>query len=162
MLAFDYISGFVSSALEPRTQLALRYSMLQPLLSSDRPGYIYALELAGTCCGKDFQVVCAECFRLDASKPDLIRIKVGRSVDVHSRLSQHRNRCPSSKPRLLGYFPSAAPPLRAAGVPFCDRLERLVHIELAELSAKSYPPARSATNQPCVDCQCTAQLPVSI
>ena len=97
----------------------------------------------------------ADRFRLDASKPDLIRIKVGRSVNVRSCLSQHCKRCPSSKPRLLGHFPSTAPPLRAASVPFCDRLERLVHIELAELSARSYPPARSATNQPCIDCQCT-------
>ena len=137
--------------------------MVQPLLPSDGPGFIYALELAGRCCGKYFRsYVHADRSRPDASRPDLIRIKVGRSIDVRSRFSQHRNRCPSSKPRLLGYFPSAAPPLRAAGVPFCDRLERLVHIELAELSAKSYPPARSATNQPCVDCQCTAQLPVSI
>ena len=48
---FNYISGFVSSTLEPRTQLALRYSMVQPILPSDRPGYIYALELAGRCRG---------------------------------------------------------------------------------------------------------------
>ena len=50
-LVFDYVLGFVSSTLERRTQLALRYSMVQPILPSDRTGYIYALELAGRCCG---------------------------------------------------------------------------------------------------------------
>ena len=90
----------------------------------------------------------------DASNPDLIRIKVGRSVDVRSRLRQHRKRCPTSKPKLLGQFPSTAPP-QTPRVRFYDRLERLIHIELAELSANSYPPARSAVNVPCVDCQYT-------
>ena len=56
---FDYILGFVSRTLEPCTQLALRYAMVQPLLPSDGAGYIYALELAGRCCSKIFPVVCA-------------------------------------------------------------------------------------------------------
>ena len=51
VLVIDYILGFVSSTLEPRTQLALRHAMVQRVLASDRPGYIYALELAGGCCG---------------------------------------------------------------------------------------------------------------
>ena len=130
--------------------------MVQPLLPSDGPGFIYALELAGRCCGKYFRsYVHADRSRPDASRPDLIRIKVGRSIDVRSRFSQHRNRCPSSKPKLLGQFPaSTTPPPPAASVRFYDRLERLVHLELAELAARSYPTARSAINQPCVDCEC--------
>ena len=100
---------------------------------------------------KDIRCVHADNYHPDPSNPDLIRIKVGRSVDVRSRLRQHRKRCPSSKPKLLGQFPSKAPP-QTPRVRFYDRLERLVHIELAELSANSHPPARSAVNLPCVDC----------
>lgn len=51
---FDYISGFVSLALEPRTQIALRHTMAQRLLRSDHAGYMYALELAGRCCGERY------------------------------------------------------------------------------------------------------------
>ena len=59
VLVFDFFLGFVSSTLEPRTQLALRYSMVQPILRSDRPGHIYALELAGRCCGNGLRsLVC--------------------------------------------------------------------------------------------------------
>ena len=65
VLGFDFFSGFVSSTLEPRTQLALRYSMVQPVLRSDRTGYIYALELAGMCCGSTFPVrVCVPIVRV--------------------------------------------------------------------------------------------------
>ncbi|PIL26253.1 hypothetical protein GSI_12009 [Ganoderma sinense ZZ0214-1] len=116
--------------------------MSLPALPSDGPGYIYALELAGKCCGGPVERHWYKYPTADASRPDLIRIKVGRSVDVHTRLSQHRNTCPSSRPRLLGYFPARTLSRRSPAVPFCDRLERLVHIELADISARSYPPAR--------------------
>lgn len=142
----------MSSRLEYRTQNALRYSMFQRLRPSDGPGYIYALELAGTCCGKWTSQRIPTFLRIDASRPDLIHIKVGRSIDVHTRFNHHRNRCPSSQQKLLGQYPSPVRPPQAIGVKYCDRLERLVHIELAELSAKSYPPARGSPCQPCVDC----------
>ena len=56
VLFIDYVLGFVSSTLEPRTQLALRYTMVKPVLASDRPGSIYALELAGGCCSVPISV----------------------------------------------------------------------------------------------------------
>ncbi|KAI1782645.1 hypothetical protein LXA43DRAFT_905160, partial [Ganoderma leucocontextum] len=130
-----YFVAFIPTHLERRTQVILRSLMHRPVSSSDGPGYIYALELA------------------DPTRPDIIRIKVGRSINVRLRLSQHIRRCPSSAPKLLGFFPSQSSTHRGAGAPYCDRVERLVHVELADLSANSYPRGRSAPYDPCTDCR---------
>ncbi|KAI1785007.1 hypothetical protein LXA43DRAFT_900698, partial [Ganoderma leucocontextum] len=127
--------AFVPAHLEDPTQIVLRSLMQRPVGGSDCPGYIYALELDA------------------CTRPDLIRIKVGRSNNVMLRLSQHRRRCPSLKHSLLGSFPSGPPSLCAVAVPYCDRLERLVHIELADLSAKSHPAGRTAPRTRCPDCR---------
>ncbi|KAI1783914.1 hypothetical protein LXA43DRAFT_902650 [Ganoderma leucocontextum] len=127
--------SFIPADLEDRTQIVLRSLMSRPVRYSDRPGYIYALELA------------------DPSHPALIRIKVGRSNNVQLRLSQHRRRCPTFNPKLLGCLPYDSPTLCARPVRFCDRLERLVHVELADLSAKSHPAGRNAPRMRCTDCR---------
>ena len=88
----------------------------------------------------------------DPTRPDLVRIKVGRSKNVKIRLNQHRGRCPSLRYKLLGSYPSRSGSLNAVPAPKCDRVERLVHIELADLSSNSYPPGRSAPPFKCRDC----------
>ncbi|KAI1785496.1 hypothetical protein LXA43DRAFT_899781, partial [Ganoderma leucocontextum] len=123
--------AFVPNQLDGRTQIVLRYLMRRPSAKSDRSGYIYALQLA------------------DRARPELVHIKVGRTNDIARRLAQHRRRCPSFKPSLLGRYPwYTGPDL----IPYCDRVERLVHVELSELAAKSYPPGRNAPRARCADC----------
>ena len=101
-LVFDVFLGFVSSTLEPRTQLALRYSMVQPILPSDRTGYIYALELAGRCCGNTFPVrVCLSIVRVQTlPSPTSLESRSGglwTSARVcHSIASDARRPSPSS------------------------------------------------------------------
>lgn len=90
----------------------------------------------------------------DLARPDLIHIKVGRSNDVARRLCEHRRRCPSFNQRLLGYYPQTHVASTTSTVAYCDRLERLVHIELADLAAQSYPAGRCTPRPSCVDCQC--------
>ena len=89
----------------------------------------------------------------DPAHPDLIHIKVGRSKDVRTRLRQHRARCPSFNYKLIGSYPSTISGTNSAPVPYCDLLERLVHIELTDLSSKSYPAGRNAPASQCRDCQ---------
>ncbi|KAI1789739.1 hypothetical protein LXA43DRAFT_867913, partial [Ganoderma leucocontextum] len=74
---------------------------------------------------------------------DLVRIKLGRSNNVARRLSEHRRRCPSARHVLLG---------QTDLIPYCDRLERLIHVELADRAAQSYPAGRSAPRTRCADC----------
>ena len=88
----------------------------------------------------------------DNTRPDLIHIKVGRTNDVLSRLSQHRRNCPTFMPILLGFYPPAGSTRSADPPQYCDRLERLVHDELADLSANSYPTGRNAPRPACADC----------
>ncbi|KAI1790815.1 hypothetical protein LXA43DRAFT_890172 [Ganoderma leucocontextum] len=122
---------FIPANLEARTQVLLRQYMRDSPGASDRAGYIYALRL------------------VDKTNPHLVRIKVGGSVDVAVRFSQHRRRCPSSHPVLLGSYPSRST------VPFANLLERLVHLELTDLAARSYPAGRTAPRPRCRDCGST-------
>ncbi|KAI1781921.1 hypothetical protein LXA43DRAFT_907301, partial [Ganoderma leucocontextum] len=127
-----HLVDFVRTNLEPRTQVLLRRAMRAPPAKKDKAGYIYALKLTD-------------------ARPDLVRIKVGRTVNIRTRLYQHRRRCPSLKPQLLGQYPSSTRP-KACTVPFSDRLERLVHLELTDVAACSNPAGRTATRPRCPDC----------
>lgn len=118
--------------------------MRKPKAKSDRRGYIYALVLKGK-----YSPVLRLCpgttpLLSDHMHPGRIRVKVGRSNDVARRLSEHRRRCPSSRPILLGY---------TGLVPSCDKLERLIHIELADRAAQSIPADRTAPRTKCRDCE---------
>ncbi|KAI1784428.1 hypothetical protein LXA43DRAFT_901664, partial [Ganoderma leucocontextum] len=117
--------AFIPRGLELRTQAVLRHLMYKAMSDFDGLGYIYALEL------------------MDNAHPDLIRIKLGRTNDVARRFWEHRRRCPSSNQVLLGH---------TGLVPYCDRLECLIHVELTDRAAQSYPPARTAPRTRCTDC----------
>ncbi|KAI1783970.1 hypothetical protein LXA43DRAFT_901107 [Ganoderma leucocontextum] len=121
----NYGLAFIPKNLEPRTQAVLRHLMRKPKAKSDGPGYIYALRL------------------IDNAHPDRVHIKLGRTNDIPRRLSEHRRRCPSSRHVLLGH---------TGLVPHCDRLERLIHIELADRAAQAYPAGRTAPRTRCTDC----------
>ncbi|KAI1783019.1 hypothetical protein LXA43DRAFT_904424, partial [Ganoderma leucocontextum] len=126
--------AFIPSHLEARTQVLLRMAMQSRPAASDGTGYIYALKL------------------VDTAHPDIVRIKVGRSVHVCRRISEHRRRCPSFKPRLLGTYPPATHGIYPIGVRYSHLLERLVHLELTDLAAQSNPAHRKATRPRCQDC----------
>ncbi|KAI1789211.1 hypothetical protein LXA43DRAFT_893348 [Ganoderma leucocontextum] len=117
--------AFIPQSLELRTQVVLRHLMRKTMSDFDGPGYIYALELIGN------------------AHPDLIRIKLGRTNDVARRLWEHRRCCPSSHQVLLG---------QTGLVPYCDRLERLIHVELTDRAAQSNPAGRTAPRTRCTDC----------
>lgn len=70
-----------------------------------------------------------------------VLLKIGRTVNVASRLNQHANQC-NYEPTLIRYYPH--PDTRSAStgvvrkVPNVNRIERLIHLELRD-DPKVYP-----------------------
>ncbi|EJD06127.1 uncharacterized protein FOMMEDRAFT_104617 [Fomitiporia mediterranea MF3/22] len=124
----EYIPGY----LHPDTQAALRVEMEKPPTKSDEPGYIYTFEIR------------------DPSTPFMIYLKVGRTVELNTRLNNWKKQCGSKEQILRGWWPGTVandngnnnngetslmkgrvkPGEKGA---FCHKLERLVHLELADL-----------------------------
>ncbi|KAF5372994.1 hypothetical protein D9758_001597 [Tetrapyrgos nigripes] len=122
----DYIPDYLS----PDTQVALRVEMEKARSSSDVEGYIYAFEIR------------------DPDDKKNIKLKVGRTVNVVKRLNEWSKQCGSKEQVLRGWFPGAVEDddddsnaslmkgrVRAGGQGvWCHRLERLIHLELADLA----------------------------
>ena len=122
----------------------------------------------------------------DPKRSDVIQLKVGRTVNLVKRLDQWDKQCGSKVQIPRGWWPGTVENDNETGVsllkgnikagdpgPFCHRVERLVHIELADLSLHApylasgwvnntsdhttRPPNRktSAEETTCPDCECT-------
>ncbi|KAG7086548.1 hypothetical protein E1B28_002497 [Marasmius oreades] len=125
----DYIPNY----LHPDTQVALRVEMEKQRSSSDIEGYIYTFEIRYP------------------NPQNTIKLKVGRTNNVVKRLNQWGKQCGSKEQVLRGWYPGTVDPdsddddtagqslmrgrVRAGGKGiWCHRLERLVHLELADLA----------------------------
>ncbi|KIP05987.1 hypothetical protein PHLGIDRAFT_107476 [Phlebiopsis gigantea 11061_1 CR5-6] len=116
---------WIPAYLQEDTRAALRHEMNKPATSSDRDGYIYTFEIR------------------DNNTPDDVHLKVGRTVNLVKRMDQWAKQCESKEQVLRGFWPGdgSADPSNLmkgrikAGNPgkYCYRLERLVHLELADL-----------------------------
>lgn len=115
----------------------------------------------------------------DSKKSDYIDLKVGRAVNLTERLKQWKTQCSSKSQVLRGFYPGSVDPdynslmhgrIQAGEKgPMCHRVERLVHLELADLvlntpyllpgwpnppeMSKSSTPPKKPTPKPCEDCQ---------
>ncbi|KAI9568991.1 hypothetical protein HD554DRAFT_2094419 [Boletus coccyginus] len=160
---FNY---YIPKYLQADTQLALRVEMEKATSLADVPGYIYTFEIR------------------DPKRPDVIQLKVGRAVNLVKRLDQWDKQCGSKTQIPRGWWPgtvdddddgTAGSLLKGnmkAGDPgpFCHRVERLVHIELTDLSlhapylnpgwssstrdpgATTSPKKTTAKESTCLDC----------
>ena len=125
----------------------------------------------------------------DPKRPDVIQLKVGRAVNLVKRLDQWDKQCGSKIQIPRGWWPGMVEDDDGTGGsllkgnikagdpgPFCHRVERLVHIELTDLSlhtpylSPGWPnntsdpsPGAGATSSPkktttkettCLDCEC--------
>ncbi|KNZ74768.1 hypothetical protein J132_06242 [Termitomyces sp. J132] len=130
--AWIEFADWIPSYLQVETQVALRVEMEKARSSSDVPGYIYAFEIR------------------DPDKTENFKLKVGRAVNLVKRLDQWEKQCGSEEQVLRGYYPGAAESdhdgtnslmkgrLRVGEAgPWCHRMERLIHIELADLAASA-------------------------
>lgn len=128
---------------------------------------------------------------VDPKRPDVIQLKVGRAVNLAKRLDQWDKQCGSKVQIPRGWWPGTvedddgtAGSLLKGNIkagdpgPFCHRVERLVHIELTDLSlhapyldphwpnstgdrssgvgATSAPKKTTVKDTTCLDCECTA------
>ncbi|KAJ4471578.1 hypothetical protein J3R30DRAFT_3299527 [Lentinula aciculospora] len=128
----DYIPPY----LHPDTQVALRVEMEKPRSQSDVEGYIYTFEIRDP----------------NDPSPPTISLKVGRAVNVVKRLNQWGKQCGSKEQVLRGWYPGEVDTdseeandtvgqslmkgrVKAGGRGvWCHRLERLIHLELADLA----------------------------
>ncbi|KAJ7632144.1 hypothetical protein FB45DRAFT_911638 [Roridomyces roridus] len=122
----DYIPAYLS----PETQVALRVEMEKQRSPKDTEGYIYTFEIR------------------DPDSPQ-IKLKTGRTTHLVRRLGQWGKQCSSKEQVLRGWYPGGVDPETGlpaslmkgrvdAGSkgPACHRLERLIHLELADLVAE--------------------------
>jgi hypothetical protein len=132
---------WIPSYLHPDTQIALRAEMEKPRSTADEDGYIYA-----------FQIV-------DPDDKALVHMKVGRTTKLTQRIHQWSKQCGSKEQVLRGFWP---PPNAKSGEgdgddaaddvgasllkgrvqagppgPNSHRLERLIHLELADIVANA-------------------------
>ncbi|KAG6379199.1 hypothetical protein JVT61DRAFT_11643 [Boletus reticuloceps] len=126
---FVEFSHYIPKYLQVDTQLALRVEMEKATSPADVPGYIYTFEIR------------------DPKRPDVIQLKVGRAVNLVKRLDQWDKQCGSKIQIPRGSWPGTVEDDDGTGGsllkgnikpgepgPFCHRVERLVHIELTDLS----------------------------
>jgi len=121
---FVKFNDWIPEYLQTATQNALRVEMQKARAASDMEGYIYAFEI------------------LDPADKKTVRLKVGRATNLNRRMDQWSKQCGSKEQILRGFWPGGMDkdgvPMKGlvqAGPkgPWCHRVERLVHIELADL-----------------------------
>jgi hypothetical protein len=89
-----------------------------------------------------------QCRELEQNQEDKVKLKVGRAVNLVKRIDQWGKQCGSKEQVLRGCWPdeedSASKRSLLKGVfmagekgSYCHRLERLVHLELADLSVNA-------------------------
>ncbi|KAG8765087.1 hypothetical protein FRC20_007324 [Serendipita sp. 405] len=125
MVSFD---TWIAPELQEDTKTALRVEMAKPLSSADQvDGYIYCYQI------------------INPDTPDHVHLKVGRSVNFISRVNQWERQCRSKSLVLRGCWPSVGNGIPLKGKmeagekgPHINRLERLVHLHLADI-AKNAP-----------------------
>ncbi|KAK7689078.1 hypothetical protein QCA50_007769 [Cerrena zonata] len=145
---------FIPETLDSQTQVQLKTAMVEKLSDADKAGYIYIYEVN------------------DPSKlhPEILEYKVGRSYKPIQRVGQWENSCRSQRHVVRYIFPGPPDQIMLTGMmrqgkpaKFCHRLERLIHLELADLSLNAPyldPEEKDAVHkmatQPrkqCIDCK---------
>jgi len=161
---------------------------------ADVPGYIYTYEIRGSSL-QTFKlllkfILSSPTFVLDPKRPSVIQLKVGRAVNLVKRLDQWDKQCGSKVQIIRGWWPGTVEDnsdndgtngsllkgnIKAGDRgPLCHRVERLVHIELADLvvhtpylnpkfpevdnsdlpsSSVGTPTPKKAVMKPCPDCE---------
>ncbi|PPR02199.1 hypothetical protein CVT24_011426 [Panaeolus cyanescens] len=120
---------WIPGYLQPETQVALRVEMEKSRSQSDVPGYIYTFEIR------------------EPTERETVKLKVGRAVNLVKRIDQWGKQCGSKEQVLRGFYPGSVEPDEDGGEgslmkgrvkagekgPWCHRLERLIHLHLADL-----------------------------
>lgn len=77
----------------------------------------------------------------DKDTPGFVHYKVGRTTSLKKRINQWDRQCGSKEQILIGHWPSNGESSKLKGKlqdgekgPHCHRLEKLIHVELADVS----------------------------
>ncbi|KAF9230434.1 hypothetical protein BU15DRAFT_57241, partial [Melanogaster broomeanus] len=135
---------------------------------TDEPGYIYAFEIRGNYLHRQMRMVNLAWLRDDSKRPNLIQIKVCRASVLNKRLHQWSKACGSQEQILRGWWPRTveSDDVDASLVTgniepgrsglFSHHVERLVHLELADLSVHApylepgWPHLNKSDESPCL------------
>ncbi|RXW18873.1 hypothetical protein EST38_g6974 [Candolleomyces aberdarensis] len=121
-------SDWIPVYLQAETRTALQVEMERSRSQSDVDGYIYTFEI------REEEIT-------------TVKLKVGRAVNLTKRIDQWSKQCGSKEQVLRGYYPGPEAQGEAGNdasmmkgrvkagekAPCCHRLERLIHLELADL-----------------------------
>ncbi|RPB22118.1 DUF1766-domain-containing protein, partial [Terfezia boudieri ATCC MYA-4762] len=132
--------------LSAATQRRFHETLTKPFSASDTPGYIYIFALLPSSPNRPPAMPTSS--TIDTNDPasqvaPRVLLKIGRTINVASRLNQHANQC-NYEPTLIRYYPHPDSKSVAKGdtvvhkVPNVNRIERLIHLELRD-DPKVYP-----------------------
>ncbi|EIM90304.1 uncharacterized protein STEHIDRAFT_51994 [Stereum hirsutum FP-91666 SS1] len=126
---FIKFADWIPDYLQPGTQASLRAEMEKARSHTDEPGYIYTFEI------------------LDPDETEVIHLKVGRANNLNRRMDQWGKQCGSKEQIVRGWWPGGIVHDEASLMKgtikagekgaWCHRLERLVHLELADLATNT-------------------------
>ena len=128
---------------------------MRPASASDAEGYIYCFEIRRTCTR-----VAHRSLLIQPAEPkdkNVVHLKVGRTNKVTRRLDEWNKQCPEEVvPRGVWPAPAGDGAAMLLGTiqpgrttPYANRLERLIHLELADLVAyMPYLPASEQSDEP--------------
>lgn len=178
------VADWIPDYLSQYTRNALKVEMERATSKGEEPGYIYTFQIEGLNFTNSTFSIAELTIHIDSSTPGVAHLKVGRTVNLTQRIHQWARQCGSRPQTLRGYWPGT---VQAAGPDEDDevttllrghvdakaagkgshRLERLIHLELADLvdnaqyldanwpKAPSTPPSTpKKTREKCDDCQC--------
>ncbi|KAF8430345.1 meiotically up-regulated gene 113-domain-containing protein, partial [Tirmania nivea] len=139
-------TGVIPPHLSAPTQKRLHETLTKPFSASDTPGYIYIFALLPSSPNRPPTMPALS--TIDPNDPasqvaPRVLLKIGRTVNVASRLNQHANQC-NYEPTLIRYYPHPDSKSVAKGgavvhkVPNVNRIERLIHLELRD-NPKVFP-----------------------
>lgn len=146
---FVTFDTWIPQYLQAETRVSLRVEMEKSRSPSDVEGYIYTFEIR------------------EPSQDKTIKLKVGRAVNLVKRIDQWGKQCGSKEQILRGFYPGVVEPDEDGGegslmkgrvragekAAWCHRLERLIHLELADLVATcvyldpEWPKVESSSNE---------------
>jgi hypothetical protein len=132
----DYIPDHLSE----ETKVALRVEMEKPRSEKDVDGYIYCFEILSESLS-DFLISAVDSPSTDDTTPKHVHLKVGRTNNLPKRITEWSKQCGTHEQTFRGSWPelpasqSFLPGKLRAGAkgPNSHRLERLIHLELADL-----------------------------
>jgi hypothetical protein len=144
--------SLIPSNRSPQTTSALLAELSRPISTADEAGYIYIFwltpdsdtspddETASSLMDDEPSQTMTRALDRYASvrhrSKRTITLKIGRAANVHRRMTQWTKQC-GQNISLIRYYPhnissSSAPPSPAPKVPHVRKVERLIHLELAE------------------------------